>query len=368
MNEYSKLLEERDEEINRLHEQINSLKEIKTSLETQIDSNQTKIEDLEFQIEEQKLGFLGTADEEPSADLKRTVSNQEEENLVLKQLQLQQEICKNHLEESKFLKEQIESLNKELEKHRKEESLFAKEKQELKKHCEDTVNELNAAKQEANENIRLKDQIKQLELAMKKQHDEADERKKNDQALIGQLKTDLSSSNDKFHQNESQRSELEFLYEESKVKIGELNSKIEEKSIELTNLKIKLDAEGETVTEFVLEEQKVLVQELEVKLAALSAAKAEELSALEKQLELLKESNSKLESEKSLYLETQKVLTTEFETKLTAATTTKAEELDALQKEIEALKEAISNLGKEKVAMESQNTEKISQMVFNLKI
>ncbi len=88
------MLEDRNEEINRLNESIKSLKDNKATLLSQLDSDRTKIEDLEFQIEEHKLGCAAVASpdtttttfvsnqQQPSSEEIRSISVADEENLL----------------------------------------------------------------------------------------------------------------------------------------------------------------------------------------------------------------------------------------------------------------------------------------------
>ena len=75
------------------------------------------------------------------------------------------------------------------------------------------------------------------------------------------------------------------------------NSLFTQKTKELNLLKLS-SSEKETDVEFALEEQKVINQELEAKLANFSSNQSEEKSRLENEIQSLKESVSKLEREK----------------------------------------------------------------------
>ena len=278
--EFGKQLEERDDQIMRLTETIEQLKENKQTLITQLVSDKTKIEDLEFQIEEHKLGCVDTsvssggADDAAAAAVKpqRTQSDKDEEDdLVMKQLRLQQEVCKNHLEETKFLKDQVETLSIELKQLRLGEEVYAQEKRDLKKSLDEIETQLNIAKLEAAENVKLKEQLHSLEGLNKKLDQEKEELKKNE-LIIAALNADINQVKVQLEQSENQKSEFEFLYHEESAKIGDLNLKMDEKNKEIIALK-QLQNENETDVEFALEEQKVLVQELEQKLATLVAEK-----------------------------------------------------------------------------------------------
>ena len=280
MIEFGKQLEERDDQIMRLTETIEQLKENKQTLITQLVSDKTKIEDLEFQIEEHKLGCVDTsvssggADDAAAAAVKpqRTQSDKDEEDdLVMKQLRLQQEVCKNHLEETKFLKDQVETLSIELKQLRLGEEVYAQEKRDLKKSLDEIETQLNIAKLEAAENVKLKEQLHSLEGLNKKLDQEKEELKKNE-LIIAALNADINQVRVQLEQSENQKSEFEFLYHEESAKIGDLNLKMDEKNKEIIALK-QLQNENETDVEFALEEQKVLVQELEQKLATLVAEK-----------------------------------------------------------------------------------------------
>ena len=271
--EFAKQLEERDDQIMRLTETIEQLKENKQTLITQLVSDKTKIEDLEFQIEEHKLGCVDTSvssggTDETAAAVKpqRTqLDKDEEDDLVMKQLKLQQEVCKNHLEETKFLKDQVETLSIELKQLRLGEEVYAQEKRDLKKSLDEIETQLNIAKLEAAENVKLKEQLVTLENLNKKLDQEKEELKKNE-LIIAALNADINQVKVQLEQSENQKSEFEFLYHEESAKIGDLNLKMEEKNKEIIALK-QLQNENETDVEFALEEQKVLVQELEQKLA-----------------------------------------------------------------------------------------------------
>ena len=124
-----------------LSELIKSLEDSKSSFMKEQDEQRTRIEDLEFQIDELKLGCVKNEEEKQTTEIISTISssnnNNEEENLLMKQLQLQQEIHKNHLEEIKFLKEQIDTLNIDLKQLRLGEEVYAQEKRELKKRIDE---------------------------------------------------------------------------------------------------------------------------------------------------------------------------------------------------------------------------------------
>jgi len=310
------LLEDRNEEINRLNESIKSLKDNKATLLSQLDSDRTKIEDLEFQIEEHKLGCAAVASpdtttttfvsnqQQPSSEEIRSISVADEENLLLKQLQLQKDICKNHLEETKFLKEQIDILNIDLKQLRLGEEVYAGEKQELKKSLSELETQYNTKISELNQEINLKDEkLNVLETSLRKFEQENEDLKKND-LVVNKLNADLADLSNRLSQSERNKSDLEFLNEEHKVKIGELNAKLDdldaklsEKTKELNSLKLS-STEKETDVEFALEEQKAINQELEAKLASFSSNNSEEKSRLETEIQSLKESVNKLESEK----------------------------------------------------------------------
>lgn len=135
------------------------------------------------------------------------------------------------------------------------EEVFAKEKNELVKSLDEIETQLNVAKLEADENVKLKEKLSQAAAE--------------EQVMI-QLRQELAELNDKLHASENQRGELEFLYQESVAKLEEKQQKAGGDS-----------ARQVSELEFALEEQKVAVQELETKLAV----KSDELNRLGAQLE-----------------------------------------------------------------------------------
>lgn len=307
----TKLIQQKDEEITSLKQTIDSLKEAKSDLIQQHDTDRTRIEDLEFQIEEHKLGIVKSDDENSSAAPNHDISlskhdssvssNHEEENLVLKQLKLQQDISKNHLEEIKFLKEQIDTLNIDLKQLRLGEEVYSQEKRDFKKIIEERENELSLAKKGADECFSLKESIKELEAKLKFVNDESETSKNKWTAMINGLNARLQSS-------ETQRSEIEFLYEESSVKLGDLNSKLEEKEKEIGQLKNEIGSCKQSLSmlntsqanddlEFSLEEQKVQVQELESKLSSMQLAHKDELKKLNDTIIDLVNSKDQLEND-----------------------------------------------------------------------
>jgi TolA-binding protein len=81
------------------------------------------------------------------------------------------------------------------------------------------------------------------------------------------LSVKLKEASTKLESSESQKRELEFLYEETNAKLSELTLKIDEKTKEVIGLR-QNQTERQTDIEFAYEEQKVSVQELETKLNA----------------------------------------------------------------------------------------------------
>lgn len=281
----------------RLNQVIGQLNENKTQLIAQCESDKTKIEDLEFQIEEHKLGCVSATNEEAASNSPRlTSTNQtsscsantpDEENIILKQLELQKEISKNHLEEIKFLKEQLDTLNIEVKQLRLGEEVYLKEKQDLTKNLDEIENQLTLAKKEAQENVQLRDKLKSLETDL-------ESKVKNDQTTIEKLKADLNELNNKLQISENQKSELEFVYEEANAKCAELTSKLENASQNSQN------DEKHAEIEFALEEHKVLVQDLEAKLNDLNEQtkqKKEQVEKLEKEIDNLKQLSAKVEQD-----------------------------------------------------------------------
>jgi chromosome segregation ATPase len=191
-----------------------------------------------------------------------TSQGEEENQLLLKQLQLQREINKNQVEEVKILKEQIESLNIELQHLRLGEEVYTQEKQTLKRQLDDMETQLNIAKQEANDNIKLHEQLRVLE-ASNRLLDEQLEASKGQIMIIESLRADLNDLSNQLQINESQKSELEFLYQETNVKLIDANTKLEE---------FRSQRRLEDV-EFALEEKSIQLQEIETKMVALSETK-----------------------------------------------------------------------------------------------
>lgn len=182
-------------------------------------------------------------------------------HLLLKQLELQKEISKNHQEEIKFWKEQTEALNIEVKQLRLGEEVYAKEKSELVKSLDEIEAQLKVAKLEADENVKLKEQLTRAAA---------------DELVTAELRKELADVQNKLTVSENQRSELEFVYQETVAKL-------EEKQKETASGGGGGEASRQAVSEleFALEEQKVLVQELEAKLAAAKSEEAERLRELE---------------------------------------------------------------------------------------
>ena len=98
---------------------------------------------------------------------------------------------------------------------------------------------------------------------IKKLDDEVERRTQVEQTLS----VKLNEASSKLESSESQKSELEFLYEETNAKLSELTLKLDEKTKEVIGLR-QNQTERQTDIEFAYEEQKVFVQELETKLNA----------------------------------------------------------------------------------------------------
>jgi hypothetical protein len=167
--EYSKQLDDNSKQIQTLTTTIAQLQENKTTLLTEQAQAHTKIEDLEFQIEEHKLGCAEKSDPSPSAATEANDGHKKEDRRldentdILNSLKLQQSISKNQLEEIKFLKEEIDRLNIDLKHLRLGEEVYLKEKSDTKKQIDEIELQLNIAKEEANENVKLKEKIKKFE-------------------------------------------------------------------------------------------------------------------------------------------------------------------------------------------------------------
>ena len=184
LSEFAKQLEEKESEIKRLNDAIQSLEEGKNTLLAQCEVDRTKIEDLEFQIEEHKLGCVANTSSSrsatPTLDTSATAATvtpaastsekqleeeKESAQLLLKQLEIQKEIAKNHQEEIKFWKEQTDTLSIEVKQLRLGEEVYAKEKSELVKSLDEIETQLRVAKQEAEENVKLKEKLAALQTA-----------------------------------------------------------------------------------------------------------------------------------------------------------------------------------------------------------
>lgn len=281
---------------------IENLQEKKSSLLAQCELDKTKIEDLEFQIEEHKLGCVnqnGTIVETPTTAESTAVTapptttepsspsntSQEEIKIILQQLDLQKEISKSHCEEIKCWKEQVDSLNIEVKQLRLGEEVFLKEKSDLIKSLDEIEQQLKIAKQEADENVKLKDKLQQLETTVNKL---------NDENAIGKLKHELNELNSKLQQSESQKSEIEFLYEEA---VAKLDDKIKE--AQQASATSAVSDEKQTDLEFALEEHKILVQELKAKLTQVNSEKDELIGQHNSQVNSLNDKYSSFEATKN---------------------------------------------------------------------
>jgi DNA repair exonuclease SbcCD ATPase subunit len=118
--------------------------------------------------------------------------------LLLKQLDIQKEISKNHQEEIKFWKEQTDALNIEVKQLRLGEEVYLKEKTEMVKSLDEIEAQLKVAKLEAEENVKLKERLSHV---------------MNDEMVIAKLKQDLNELKDRLQFSENQKSELDFIYQ-----------------------------------------------------------------------------------------------------------------------------------------------------------
>lgn len=182
---------------------------------------------------------------------------------------MQKDISKNHQEEIKFWKEQTETLKIEVNQLRLGEEVYIKEKSELVKSLDEIEAQLKVAKLEAEENVKLKERLSQATA---------------DEQVMDKLRLEISELKDKLQASENQRSELEFVYQESVAKLEEKQQKLGGDASRQV---------GEM--EFALEEQKVLVQELESKLTA----KCDELERMEVQFKELLEKYAESEASKT---------------------------------------------------------------------
>lgn len=139
------------------------------------------------------------------------------------------------------------------------EEVFVKEKSELAKSLDEIDAQLRVAKLEAEENVKLKEKLSQASA---------------DEQAMDKLRLEISELKDKLQVSENQRSELEFVYQESVAKLEEKQAKLGgDANRQVSEL------------EFALEEQKVAVQELESRLTL----KDDELDRLEGQFKQLLE-------------------------------------------------------------------------------
>lgn len=118
--------------------------------------------------------------------------------MLLKQLDIQKDISKNHQEEIKFWKEQTDALNIEVKQLRLGEEVYLKEKTELVKSLDEIEAQLKVAKLEAEENVKLKERLSHV---------------MNDEMVIAKLKQDLNELKDRLQVSENQKSELDFIYQ-----------------------------------------------------------------------------------------------------------------------------------------------------------
>jgi chromosome segregation ATPase len=383
--DYSKLIDNQSIEINRLNEKIKHLVESKETLMTQLDSDKTKIEDLEFQIEEHKLGCAATASNtesttaetliEQNNNKQQQTATDDEQNILLKQLQLQKDICKNHIEENKFLKEQIDVLNIDLKQLRLGEEVYTQDKQELKKSLNELETRLNKTITDLNEEMKLKlEQIKVLETQVQKFEQENVELKKMETIQV-KLNAELADLKVKLGESENQKSDIEFLNEENNVKLSDMNNrindleaKLKEKIIEINTLRMS-SSEKETDVEFALEEQKVLVHELEVKLANFSSDQLQEKQRLENELKTFKDLCDKIEKEKAELDSTKTSQINELEQKLdelTADFSISKNQANKLTESLEAKQNELEQLDQMLKQIQNEKDDQIEKLTTNL--
>jgi hypothetical protein len=227
-----KIIVEKEVQIQNLSKTINELKENIEVLNSKLNDNKGIIEDLEFQLEEHKLG-VNEQKTELESSLQSSSNpdylNQATEG-ILNQLKIEQEISKNHLEEIKFLKEQLEIKENDIKEFKLNENNFQVEREKYRK----SLNEIEeTAKQNcSNEISELNEKIRDFE-------------RKNEQ--------NKTSLEDALRQSESKRSEIQFLFDELNIKFNDQESVISKKYKELVDS-----------LEFTVEEQKVQLNDLQV--------------------------------------------------------------------------------------------------------
>jgi hypothetical protein len=211
------------------------------------------------------------------------------------------------------------------------------------------------------------------------------------------LNSQLSETIAKLLSSESQKSELEFLYEETSAKLSELTLKLDEKTKEVVDL-CQNQTERQIDIELAFGEQKIFVQELETKLNAKcddfklkvtqfdqlklefgsfrkeSSTKVRELveeqrsrlsqvESLESDLNELKESKERVEKENVAKCNEYEKQIEEFNLKLNSTRLTQSDQVSQLESEIKLLKEANDKSGLEKATLESSKNSQIVELV-----
>jgi hypothetical protein len=258
LSESSKLLVDREQEIQKLSVTIYELKENIENLNSKLEENRSMIEDLEFQLEEHKLGVNNVVDQvsgDAEKEHQTAYLNQATEDMI-KQLHIEQDISKNHLEEIKFLKEQLDFKENEVKSFIKNEQAFDVEREQFRKSLDEIEIELKNEKRIAEENCRLREQLKFFEDENEKLKflcDENDANKSDFEIKIRELEEEKVRFEVLYKkieaglvESEAKKSELQFLFDE-------LNIKFNEQEI---NIGKKFKEHIESL-EFTVEEQKV---------------------------------------------------------------------------------------------------------------
>jgi chromosome segregation ATPase len=143
---------------------------------------------------------------------------------------------------------------------------------------------------------------------------------------------------------------------------------LKEKTIEINTLRMS-SSEKETDVEFALEEQKVLVHELEVKLANFSSDQLQEKQRLENELKTFKDLCDKVEKEKAELDSTKTSQINELEQKLdelTADFSISKNQANKLTESLEAKQNELEQLDQMLKQIQNEKDDQIEKLTTNL--
>ncbi len=342
MLEYAKQIEDKTRQIETLNQSIAELNESKQKLLAQCENDRIRIEDLEFQIEEHKLESNAPQNSPPgpsSKELQQQESlNDDQVRMFSNELELQRKLIDTHLDQIKVLNKQIDDQKVEIAQLKLGDEVHRSEKVDLKKKIDELSDQLSKSQHVAQECANLRETLKLVEINLEGTKKEYTKR-------VNDLESELNQLRDTLNLNENKKSEIEFLYQENLAKLSELTQKYDQKCQEYHTL-----SENQKLgdVEFILEEQKILVQDLEAKLSELTNAKQQaalnydaQINDLNAKLVEVENKKSRIESEKDTQIN--KLEKSLFDLNESLAKDSN-ELIEKKSKEINQLKENISKL------------------------